>query len=191
MERLREDILTAAEALIEEEGVRALTVRSLAARTNWGKSTVQTMIGSKDELLGVIADRVMERHIAALANLHGGPDDTSDGRFRMTAELIIAAPNLAAAMFGRPRPCCLVEWCRQWVATFSRELSEDIHVADEEALAEALYLSHQQIVTVIPTIAESADPDFGVRLLRETFAPFADVARAIEAQRRREAETTD
>ncbi len=181
MESLREDILAAAEALIEEEGVEALSVRALAARTNWGKSSVQTMIGSKDELLDAVADRVMERHIQALTALAGGPEDTSDGRFRTTAGLIIDSPNLATAMFGRRRPDDLTGWSKRWVGTFSQELATDLDTSDERALAEALYLSHQQIVTVIPTIAESRDVEFGGRLLRSTFGPFSSLAREFDA----------
>ena len=53
------------------------------------------------------------------------------------------------------------------------------------ALAEALYLSHQQIVTVIPTIADAGDREFGGRVLRETFQPFSVLARELEAHRQR------
>ena len=182
---MREDILDAAERIVTSGGIGELTVRAVAHETSYGKSTVHTHIGSKDELLEALADRIMDRHIAALTALADGPDDTGDGRFRVTADLIIGAPELAEAMFGRPRPRDLVSWSKRWIATFSRELHDNLGAKDEAALAEALYLSHQQIVTVIPTIADAGDREFGGRVLRETFQPFSVLARELEAHRQR------
>lgn len=182
---MREDILDAAERIVASRGIGDLTVRAVADETHYGKSTVHTHIGSKEELLDALADRVMDRHIAVLTALRGGPDDTGDGRFQRTADLIIEAPQLAAAMFGRRRPDDLVAWSRRWIGTFSVELLENLGADDEAALAEALHLSHQQIVTVIPTIADSGDREFGGRVLRETFQPFNVLAREFQAQRDR------
>lgn len=181
---MREDILDAAERIVASGGIDELTVRAVADETHYGKSTVHAHIGSKEELLDALADRVMDRHIAALSALSGGPHDTGDGRFQTTAQLILDEPELATAMFGRPRPPDMVAWSRRWIATFSRELHENLGASDEAALAEALYLSHQQIVTVIPTIAQSGDREFGGRVLRETFQPFTVLARELEAHRR-------
>ena len=181
---MRDDILDAAEAIVRTRGRDHLTVRAVADQTHYGKSTIHSHIGSKDELLDALADRVMDRHIRALSALKGGPDDSPDGRFRVTADLIIEAPELAAAMFGRPRPIDLVTWSKRWIATFSEQLLADVNESDEAALAEALYLSHQQIVTVIPTIAESGDREFGARMLRGTFQPFTMVTNELEARRR-------
>ena len=180
---MRDDILDAAEAIVRSHGRDQLTVSAVAEATHYGKSTIHSHIGSKEELLEALADRVMDRHIRALAALHDGPDDTGDGRFRTTAGLIIESPELAAVMFGRPRPSDIVRWSKRWVATFSTELHADISAADEAALAEALYLSHQQIVTVIPTIAAAGDVEFGARVLRETFQPFTMLARELEEHR--------
>lgn len=182
---MREDILDAAERIVAERGIAELTVRSVADETHYGKSTVHAHIGSKEELLDALANRVMDRHIAALSALTGGPDDTSDGRFQRTADLILEAPELATAMFGRRRPDDLVAWSRRWIGTFSSELRDHLGAQDEAALAEALYLSHQQIVTVIPTIAASGDREFGGRVLRETFQPFSTLATELEAQHKR------
>lgn len=184
---MREDIVDAAERIVASRGIAQLTVRAVADECHYGKSTVHTHIGSKEELLDALADRVMDRHIAALTALRGGPGDTSDGRFQCTADFIIDAPELATAMFGRRRPDDLVAWSRRWVGTFSGELRDDLGSQDEAALAEALYLSHQQIVTVIPTIATADDREFGARVLRETFQPFSTLARELEALRNRTA----
>ena len=182
---MREDILDAAECIVRAGGIGDLTIRAVADHIHYGKSTVHGHIGSKEDLVDALADRVMDRHIAALVALSRGPEDTSDDRFRTTADLIIEDPELAAAMFGRRRPFDIVAWSRRWIATFSQELIEDLAANDEDALAEALYLSHQQIVTVIPTIAEAGDRDFGGRVLRQTFQPFSMLARELEAHRSR------
>lgn len=180
---MREDILDAAEAIVRDHGIEHLTVRSVAEATFYGKSTIHSHIGSKEELVDALADRVMDRHIRRLSNLAGGPNDSSDGRFATTTELIIEDPALATLMFGRARPRDLITWSQRWINTFSAELANNLEANDEAALGEALYLSHQRIVAVIPTIAASADRDFGVAMLRETFAPFSAVARELEEQR--------
>ena len=61
---MREDILDAAERIVTSGGIGELTVRAVAHETSYGKSTVHTHIGSKDELLEALADRIMDRHIA-------------------------------------------------------------------------------------------------------------------------------
>lgn len=186
---MRDDILDAAEGIVRSRGLSELTVRSIAEQTHYGKSTVHGRIGSMEDLLDALADRLTDRHIATLSRLSGGADDTGDARFRATAEFIIETPELAAAMFGRRRPRQMISWSRRWLATFSRELLENLAANDEEALAEALYLSHRQIVTVISTIADSGDADFGARVLRETFQPFSTLARELEHQRSRGSRT--
>ncbi len=180
---MREDILDAAEAIVADQGLDQLTVRAVAKASHYGKSTIHSRIGSKEELLDALADRIMDRHILEVSALVGGPDDTRRARFLLTSDFIIAEPELAAAMFGRPRPRDLVAWSKRWLATFSDELSRDLAERDEAALAEALYLCHQRIVAIIPTIAAAGDREVGARMLRSTFEPFTLVAAELETLR--------
>lgn len=179
---MRDTILNAAEAVVRCNGLEALTVRAVADRAHYGKSTIHTLIGTKAELVEALADRISERHIATLKELRGGPDDTRDGRFLCTADLILDSGDLAKLMFGRSRPPDLVAWSHRWIATFSDEILDALGESDEVALAEALFLAHQQLVPVIDLVANSGDRAFGARVLREVFGPFSALVRELEAQ---------
>ena len=179
---LREDILAAAEELIEERGVDALTVRAIAVRTNWGKSTVQSIIGSKEDLLEAVADRAGEDLMARVWDAVA-VDDSPTVRTRVSAAWILERPNVAAMMFGRCKPTDLAIWARPWLETLPEHRAHEVRGLDEEAVGEALHLTHRLVASSIPLMVAEGDLEFARGQFARCFEPFLDTIRALHNRR--------
>lgn len=104
----RDELLQAAEDVVRDQGRASLTVRSLAAATNFGKSTVHEAIGSKADLFAALrrralADLLGATHTAADAD----PSDTSPfvaDRAARACEWVLANPEWALIALEPPEP---------------------------------------------------------------------------------------
>lgn len=56
----RERVVDAAEALVVDEGFDRLSLRTLAQRLGVAPMTLYRYVGTKEELLGALADRMLE-----------------------------------------------------------------------------------------------------------------------------------
>lgn len=72
----REELLAAAEGVIEDTGVPGLTIDRVAARAGVAKGTVYLYFASKEQLVGALKARCLEQMtgmvVAALADLESG-----------------------------------------------------------------------------------------------------------------------
>lgn len=88
----RQRVLEAALRLVDEDGLDALSLRSLAGRLNVQAPTLYWHVKSKSELLDGLADAVMDEAIAAVP--------PRDGREDVRGWLLEALGALRAALLG-------------------------------------------------------------------------------------------
>ncbi|GAA5149104.1 TetR family transcriptional regulator ActII [Pseudonocardia eucalypti] len=102
-ERLTTDALVdAVAALIESGGVEALTMRRLAQECGVGVTTLYGHVRTKDELLGLFADRLLGRIRPPEESL---PWDEQVGAiFRAVYEILVDHPELAQIVGRQPVP---------------------------------------------------------------------------------------
>ena len=104
----RDELLQAAEDIVRDQGRASLTVRSLAAASNFGKSTVHEAIGSKADLFAELRRRALADLLSAT---HTAPDaDTSDTSpcvddpATRACEWVLANPEWALIALDPPEP---------------------------------------------------------------------------------------
>ena len=102
-ERLTTDqLVDAVAALIESGGVDALTMRRLAQECGVGVTTLYGYVRTKDELLGLYADRLLGQIRPPDEAL---PWDAQVGAiFRAVYEVLVGHPELAQIIGGQPVP---------------------------------------------------------------------------------------
>lgn len=109
----RDVIIDAAEALVRNEGPQALTVRSLADRTHYGKSTVHDSVGGMDELWTVLRRRATDELISLADGL--APGESADYEWldlfaRRFGSWAIENPHWAELVFSSPNDDTLPAW---------------------------------------------------------------------------------
>ncbi len=89
--RRREAILEATLALLREEQLADVTTERIATRAEVSAMTVYNLMGTRDDLLLALVDRVIEGLVATLAERMAGPDRDPVGDARMIVEVSAAA----------------------------------------------------------------------------------------------------
>ena len=81
--RRREAILDAALELLEGHDLESVTVEQIAERADVSPPTVYNLVGTRDQLLGALVDRVLNRLVEDLSAMAGdeGSDPFEDARF--------------------------------------------------------------------------------------------------------------
>lgn len=130
----REDVLHAAEALLEAEGPEALSMRRLAAALGTSYQVVYSRVGAKPDLVRALHAEGMRR--LAIGAAHLAPPRGSDAHLVALAQgylaVAVAHPRMFDVAFGAPVPEFVrdeaakrVEWagfeatwvqaCRDWL----------------------------------------------------------------------------
>jgi AcrR family transcriptional regulator len=84
----REELLAAAETVIEDEGVAGLTIDRVAATAGVAKGTVYLYFASKEQLVGALKTRCIEQMSAMVV---GGLTDVRSGDWWAVTEAVIAS----------------------------------------------------------------------------------------------------
>lgn len=110
----REELLAAAEALIEERGLGGLRVDDVVARAGVAKGTFYIYFSAKGDVIAALRERYVEtmqaQHTAALATL--APDDHAGRLDRWLAEAIeghVAHERLHDALFHHDLPSLAIK----------------------------------------------------------------------------------
>ncbi len=98
----RERLLTVATALLEAEGVEAVTLRAVGAQANLSRQTPYRHFANKDDMLGAVAAEGFRRLHERLAQAAAvaAPDDALPGMVRVYLAFASAHPTLSRLMFG-------------------------------------------------------------------------------------------
>lgn len=168
----QEVLLDAAEALVREEGVAAVTLRAVASRAHYGKSTVHEAFGSTSGLVRALQQRAADQ-LFEILNEPATPGDefTSRGRdlARRTAVWAIEQPEWARlAVQPLPRDGDLEE---------RHPLSAQFFLAQREAIANLDPQVRQAVersaslmmLSAMELVCGVADPDFGARVLEDCY----------------------
>lgn len=168
-------LVDAAEQIVREQGLEAVTVRSLAAVTNYGKSTVHASVGGIAALTQELRDR-------AAAELHGvmtaeTPIEADDIEWRARAfdrlaRWIIENPNWAEACFvasEAPRP-----WSRTVAEGLVGSLPEGLDDLDEHDIIELMNFMSRMVTAFMPMIIHVRDVDFAAQRLSAIFTTVRD-----------------
>lgn len=97
-----EQLVDTVAALIESGGVDALTMRRLAQECGVGVTTLYGYVRTKDELLGLFADRLLGQVEPPAEDLPW--DDQISGIFHAVYEILVEHPELAQIVGGQPVP---------------------------------------------------------------------------------------
>ena len=97
----RESVVDAAAALVAERGVDGLSVRALAERLGVAPMTPYRYVGTKDELLAALADRMLE-DLEIPAPDDGTWQEQLTVIFRSMHRLLLANPELAEVTVRQP-----------------------------------------------------------------------------------------
>lgn len=161
MPTTRDVLVDAAEKIVRERGLDALTIRSLAAETNYGKSTVHSTVGGIGTLTDELALRARGDMIRATAgNVERRPGDADWRResFERLSAWIIQNPRWAEMGF-RPigdRP--LAPMLTDAIPDLDGVLSEE----DQDALVR---MAADRMTSVLPLIVHVDSIEYGGHLL--------------------------
>ncbi len=176
MPSTRDMLVDAAEQIVRGRGLDALTIRTLAAETNYGKSTVHSTVGGigalTQELRSRAGTEVASVAISAAAECaakgcNQTPDEL-DEEFRLhvlraVAAWIIENPRWAEACFHTGGPP--YEW-RSSIGTILRPVvPAGLADLDEADRAQVSDLAAATVRGVLPMVVAVGDPDYGAGLL--------------------------
>ncbi len=135
----RDELLEAAERIVRDQGRSSLTVRSLAAATNFGKSTVHEAIGSKADLFAELRRRALTDLLSATDT---APDaegsDTSagiEGAAARACEWVLINPEWALIALASPetiRNTCDPDEAPLHTLLERAGVDENHHLTDDE-----------------------------------------------------------
>jgi AcrR family transcriptional regulator len=145
---MRDDLLVAAQRVIERKGFGGLTVRDILAEADVAPGTFYAYFSGKDELLAELAHRALVEVLRAAA---ADPDTTTGESLAALVRNAMLAPNpdagLLSEMRGRPGDSAHKELVRNFnteLVAGTRPLIEQardrghVEVADVDALVELL-----------------------------------------------------
>ncbi|ARC88157.1 TetR/AcrR family transcriptional regulator [Rhodovulum sp. MB263] len=95
----RDEMLTAALALLEDEGADAFTMRRLAERLGINPMTIHHHFGGRDGLIGAMSERA---HAGVAAPEEGTPTERIGGLLRAYHRQVRRHPGLTLLIFSRP-----------------------------------------------------------------------------------------
>lgn len=105
--RLREELIVAGLAMVEEEGVEALTLRAVARRVGIAATSVYLHFADLDRLRAALIERSFEELARAANEAAGGVSDPVSAlrvRCRAYCRFALAHPNLYQLMFRAQLP---------------------------------------------------------------------------------------
>ncbi|MEM7288109.1 MAG: hypothetical protein AAF480_17290 [Actinomycetota bacterium] len=163
MPSTRDVLVDAAERLVRDRGLDALTIRSLAAETNYGKSTVHSTVGGIGALTDELASRARGDMIRATA---GGtarqPEDPAwrKAAFERLAAWIIQNPHWAELGF-RPIPD------RSFAPMLTDAVPDLGGILADEDQAALVLMASARMSSTLPLIIHVDDTGYGGQLLDE------------------------
>lgn len=173
MPTTRDVLVDAAEQIVRDRGLDALTIRSLAAETNYGKSTVHSTVGGIGALTDELTLRARGDMIRATAgNVERQPDDPEwrKSSFERLSAWIIQNPRWAEMGFrpvdGRP----LAPMLSDAVPDRDNVLSDE----DQDALVR---MAADRMLSVLPLIVHVDSIEYGGHLLGEAIQGIIDAFR--------------
>jgi AcrR family transcriptional regulator len=90
-EERRDELMTAAQRLFLEHGVRPTTIEQITSAANVAKGTFYLYFSSKEDVLAALGDRFAQQHLARIeAAIAGKPDDDWKGRLATWAAAGVA-----------------------------------------------------------------------------------------------------
>ncbi len=103
---LRQRIVAAAAALLEEKGLEALSTRAVATRAGVPTPSIFRVFGDKDGLLEEVAEHGFQRYLAAKAALPAGDDPVQVLRdaWDLHVAFGLEHPAYYTLVYGRVRP---------------------------------------------------------------------------------------
>lgn len=161
MPTTRDVLVDAAEQIVRERGLDGLTIRSLAAETNYGKSTVHSTVGGIGALTDELATRARGDMIRATAGTGERRSEDPDWRresFERLSGWIIQNPRWAELGF-RPigsRP--LAPMLSEAVPDMGGVLSEE----DQDALVR---MAAERMISVLGLIVHVDSIEYGAHIL--------------------------
>jgi len=169
----REILLKTAEELIREQGLRALSMRALAARANYGKSTVHEAFGGTDQLIAELRVRCF-RQMMEVCGDEIQPDVGDDAwrsrMFHRVSRWIIENPNWSEVSFV-PQG---VDERHSWTHPVALllvgvlpEVSECLTEGPDSALMART--ANEYGAAMVKTVGAVGDVDYGARVLAATF----------------------
>lgn len=175
-------LVDAAEQLVREEGLGALSMRVLASRTNYGKSTVHEALGGVDKLLAELRVRASRAMIAAgIGDTVPEPQNPQwrEGMFRRISEWILAEPHWAEVCFQTED--MQGDWAHPVTGVLLGALPKGVVELNDED-GQSLYRQAVRTVgAVVPLVIEIDDVEFGSQALRHAFESIqANVAHLVE-----------
>lgn len=162
MPTTRDVLVDAAERIVRDRGIDALSIRALAAEANYGKSTVHSTVGGIGPLTDELARRARgDMTRAAVGHQPQAELDLDPGSaYERLAAWIIQNPHWAEVGFrpiaGRP----LSPMLTHAVPEFAQALSEE----DQEAL---VLMASDRMRSTLALIVHVGDRPYGGRLLEE------------------------
>lgn len=168
----QEVLLDAAEALVREEGIEAVTLRAVASRAHYGKSTVHEAFGSTAGLVHALQQRAANQLFDILNEpANPGNEFTSRGRdlARRTAVWAIEQPEWARlAVQPLPRDDD-PERRHPLSAQFFDSQREAISALDSDVQQAVERGASQMMLAAMELVWGVADPDFGAQVLEECY----------------------
>ena len=98
-----DDLVDAMSGLIESGGVEAVTMRRLAQECDVAVASIYSLVRTKDELLGLFADRLLGA-ITVPDTQWLKPQDEITCIFRATYQVLVGQPELVQIVAGQPVP---------------------------------------------------------------------------------------
>lgn len=172
MSRTHDLLIEVAEDLVRNEGLDALTTRALAARANYGKSTVHEAVGGTTQLVKELRVRASREMIAAA--IGGTEPDATDEEWRVAmarrlSAWIIANPYWAEVCFTPTGAAESTQWTHPMAEIFTGVLPRGIADLEANDTAELSRMASRTISGLVPTIIAVRDVTFGAQLLRDAF----------------------
>ena len=183
MPTTRDVLVDAAEQIVRQRGLEALTIRSLAAETNYGKSTVHSTVGGIGALIDELAQRARGDMLRATAGTGDRRPEDPAWRlesFERLSAWIIQNPRWAEMGF-RPigdRP--LAPMLSEAVPDLDGVLTEE----DQEALVR---MAAERMISILGLVVHVDSIEYGAQLLGDAvqgiIAAFRDLIALRSAQR--------
>ena len=184
MPTTRDVLVDAAERIVREHGLEALTIRSLAAETNYGKSTVHSTVGGIGALTDELASRArgdMVRATVGKGERRAEDPAWRQESFERLALWIIQNPEWAYVGF-RPIPD------RPFAPMLTDAVPDLGGILSDEDQAALVEMSAARMTSTLPLIVHVGDITYGGHLLSEAVRGIIDAFRDLMELRRGEAE---
>lgn len=171
MPETHEVLVDAAELIVRERGLGALTIRSLAAETNYGKSTVHASVGGIGPLTLELRDRATAEFRAVLTADQPVRIDDSEWRaraFERLARWIVENRNWAEACFLASET--IQPWSRTVAEVLVGALPDAVDDLAEADIVELANFTSRTVTASMPLILHMRDVDFAAERLGAIFA---------------------